>query len=914
MMAGRARIVLLAAVTAILALPAAVQAKVPIYSVDQAVSSTQGGAHADVLTSFELGTPLPGGSEPWTLPCHCNVPRDIKVNTPAGLIAAPGNVPQCTTAQLSLHECPSDSQLGLSVVRLQPEEASGSLYHFAPLFNMIAGDDQLALLGTLAPLAGTPIFIEVTARTEGDYGLEFKTFGIPSVFAVTHISTIFWGVPGDPVHDPLRFPFKANASFCQGKESVGKLFANLWPCGADPEGPHPTASNSPLAPFVQNPTACLGSLPFSVETASYDLEIDHVDSSFSAITGCDQLSFDPSLAAKPTTTEADSPSGLDVDLTVPQSVSPNASTPSAIRDVTLTLPAGMSVSSNAADGKLACTAAQARFGTREAAQCPEHAKIGTIAITSSSLPGVLPGALYLGEPQPGNRYRVFMVFDGFGIHVKLPGSARLDPSTGQTSVTFTDLPQFNFQEFDMHVFGAERGLLSTPVQCGTYPVETEFVPWAAPDIPVQTSTQFFVIDSGPGGTACPPAQRPFSPEARAGVTDNTAGSHAGFVFDLTRKDGDQGLAALDVTTPPGFSATLAGIPYCPDVSLGVIAAGSYLGVTEQATPVCPASQIGIAYASAGAGSRPVSLPGKVYLAGPYRGAPLSLAVVTPAVSGPYDLGNVVVRAALRVDPVTAQVTAISDPLPRILEGIPLRLRRIVVDLDRPDFVLNPTNCEPFSVEAAVTGDQGAQAMLRAPFQVANCAGLPYGPKLSLTLSGGLNRLGHPSIHAVFAAKPGEANSRRVSVTLPKGELLDNAHIGSPCTRVQFAARACPASALLGTAQVTTPLLDSPLKGKAYLRSSSHELPDLVLDLQGQVDFQLVGRVDSVNARLRTTFETVPDVPVSRFVLDLAGGKKGLLQNSKRLCGAGKAAAVRMIGQNGAVLNTRSKLRTKCGRG
>ena len=236
----------------------------------------------------------------------------------------------------------------------------------------------------------------------------------------------------------------------------------------------------------------------------------------------------------------------------------------------------------------------------------------------------------------------------------------------------------------------------------------------------------------------------------------------------------------------------------------------------------------------GAGSHPLYNAGKVYLAGPHQGSPLSLVVVVPAVSGPYDLGNVTVRAALNVDPITAQVSAASDPIPQIVEGIPLRLRSLFVDLDRPRFTFNPTNCDPFAVVAGAAGNEGAHAAMSSKFQVANCSGLDYEPRLSLSLIGGTKRRGHPAIHAVLQAKPGEANTSRVTVALPPGHLLDNEHIGTVCTRVDFARDACPEVSRLGTAEATTPLLDRPLTGDVYLRSSNNKLPDLAIDLEGQI--------------------------------------------------------------------------------
>jgi hypothetical protein len=903
------------------------EAKVPIYSFKVEPSTTQAGGRPDILIQTAIGSPF---TEP-SGPCFCNVARDIIVNTPPGLVANPTDIPQCTAVEFSLGQCPVDSQVGIQAVFFAGITPDAGQWSIQPFYNMEAGSGQLGLLAAPAPIVSAiPVFTAVESRTESDYGLEFKTFGFPKFGPLNGVAQFVWGVPADPSHDDLRWPFgglgpEAPVSsphtiscFFGDRNPIPELTNSDYPAedclgsGGGSGLPFPpAAAGVPPTPFVQSPSSCSGVLTASLRIDSFDLESNLAEAPYAAVTGCDQLSFDPSLSANPTTTQADSPSGVDVNLTVPQSLSPTTPSPSAIRGVKVTFPEGFTINPNAANGKLSCSDQAARFGTREPAQCPETAKIGTLGVTSASFPAVLPGAVYLGEPLPGNRYRVLLVFDGFSLHVKLAGTATPDPATGQLSVSFNDLPQFNFQDFDMHFFGAERGLLATPEQCGTYAVRSEFVPWAAPSLPNQTSTQFFVIDSGPGGGPCPPSVRSFEPALSTGVIDNTGGAHTEFVFDLTRDDGDQNLSAVDVSTPPGFSAILAGIPYCPDATLAALAGSSYLGLPELGTPACAASQVGTAIASAGAGTRPVSLPGRVYLAGPYKGAPLSLAVVTPAVSGPYDLGNVVVRVAVQVDPTTAQVSAVSDPLPQIIEGIPLRLRRILVKLDRKDFVINPTNCDPFSVDARVFGDQGAIANLRSHFQVANCGALKFEPTLRIKLTGGIERRGHPAIHAVFQAKGG-ANTRRVSVTLPKGELLDNSHFRTVCTRVDFANSSCPPGSKLGRAEVTTPILDQPLKGSVYLRSSRHPLPDLVLDLEGQVDFEAAARVDSVNGRLRTTFESVPDVPVSRIVLDLAGGSKGLLQNSESLCGAPKMARVSLTGQNGRRLTRHTKLQTACG--
>ncbi len=603
-------------------------------------------------------------------------------------------------------------------------------------------------------------------------------------------------------------------------------------------------------------------------------------------TGCDQLSFNPSLYAQPTTDATDSPSGLEVDLTVPQLQSPTAPSPSEIRATTVTLPKGMAINPNAADGKTSCSDSQARLGTELEAECPESAKIGTVSLTSTALPGPIPGAIYLGDPQPGDRYRLILTANGFATHVKLIGSVKPDPETGQLVVSFQNLPQSPFSEFNLHFFGSERGLLRTPTQCGTYPVTSTFTPWDEV-LSEQTSTQYFTLDRGPNGGDCPGSTRPFAPSFKAGVTDATGGAHSPFFVDLTRPDGDQALAALNVSTPPGFSATLSGIPYCSDSALAAAAQPSYSGLGEIANPSCPAaSQIGTAAVGVGAGTHPLYLPGKVYLAGPYKGAPLSLAVITPAVSGPYDLGNVVVRVALRIDPTTAQITAVSDPIPQILRAIPLELRSILINLDRKDFTLNPTNCSPFAVNSEDFGDQGAVARPGEGFQVANCGALPFAPKFALRFSGSTKRTGNPAVTAniTYPSGPGYANIASTQVTLPDSELIDNAHLQAPCTLKQFAQKACPPSTVIGFAKADTPLLDQPLEGPVYLRNGPHRLPDIVAALSGQIgEIDLVGRVDSVKTRLRTTFETVPDAPISHFTLSLDGGSKGLIESTESLC-------------------------------
>lgn len=864
-------------------------------------STTQAGGHPDVRMKlkWEYSNPFFGGD------CRpeCLAPRVVETHFPTGFTGNPHAAPTCTLTDFSGGHCPIDSQVGYFGLA---EELFG-LALWAPAYNMETRPTEAGLVAFIVPFLGTPVFLELAGRTDSDYGLSAISspmFHIP----IPNVEVVLWGVPADPAHDFMRFRTPlTGVGGCYTEEGcpVG---------GGEFEAPTYAEPSVPQRPYLQNPTTCDQPLTSAADLTYYgDPTKYHAEEAWPPMTGCQQLSFNPSMAVKPTTTAADTASGIDVDIKVPQLQSPTTPSPSMLRTTRLTLPEGFSFNPGAGDGKLACSDLDTAIGTRLGATCPDYSKVGTLMVDVAALPEPIPGEVYLMTPKPGERYRLLITADGFATHFKLTGTVTPDPETGQLTTEFVDIPQQTLQGFNMHFFGSERGILATPTHCGKYEVKGEFVPWDS-ELPTYTSTSFATIDSGPGGTPCPSGPRPFDPQLDAGMGHSTPGAHAPFRLELTREDGEQNVSGIEVKTPPGFAATLKGIPYCPESAIATLKSSAYTGLMEQSSSACPAaSQVGTVVGGAGAGTHPLYSQGKVFLAGPYKGAPVSIVAVLPAISGPYDLGNVVVRSRIDLDPVTAQVETVTDPLPQIFEGIPIRLRTFLLDLDRPGFTLNPTSCDPFSVQGTTFGTEGGRSARSSHFQVANCVDLPYGPRLSLRLKGGLKRRGHPGINAVFTAQPGEANTKKVIVALPFGEQLDNSHIGNICTRPQFAGDACPESSKIGEAEVTTPLLDDPLKGNAYLRSSNNDLPDIVLDLEGQFDFTLVGRVDSgKGGALRTNFETAPDVPVTKFVLDLAGGAKGLVINSENLCKNPKRAKVAMVGHNGDMVRRRVKLRTSCG--
>jgi hypothetical protein len=636
---------------------------------------------------------------------------------------------------------------------------------------------------------------------------------------------------------------------------------------------------------------------------------------------CDSIPFEPGLAADPGTEQTDSPAGATVDVTVPFEVpSPGElgdettkQASSHVKDATVTLPAELNLNPSAANGLVACTDAQFGKGTRNPVACPPASKVGTVSIQTPPLPpDSIAGDVYAGEPRSsdpasGELFRIFVAAESarYGISARLIGNVAADPRTGQLTTTFADNPQVPFSSFQLRFDGGPKAALSSPLSCGPHAASGRLTPWSSlrgsippgqeggpNDDPPAAPADEFTLTKAPGGGDCPAGlgDRPFAPDVLAGRSSFQAGAFTTVTNTFGRGDGQQELKGAEVKLPPGLSAKLKGLEYCPESSLAAATANS--GRAEAAASSCPASSlVGGAMVTAGTGPAPLTIDGKTFLTGPYNGAPLSLAIVTPATAGPYDLGSVVVRVALFVDRSTGQVTAVSDPIPHVFGGVRLDVRSVIVRLDRPEFSINPTNCDQKSVEGTARGgganptDPAAfTSFTRSlPFLLEGCEALGFAPNLSLRLSGAMRRTKNPKLSAVLKARPGDANIGKAAVMLPKGLLLDQASIARVCTRVQFAANACPADSVYGFARAQTPLLDEPLEGPVILRSSDNPLPDLVAALRGQVDIDLVGRNDSVRGRLRNTFDAVPDLPVERFELTVRGGKKGLLQNTRNLC-------------------------------
>ena len=882
-------------VSVLAATPALAQQEISEFTI--ASSRTQAGGHPDLTARVRLVNP--GAPE---------VAKDVEVNFPSGLFGNPGAIVRCRAADFVVNHCAPGAQAGVITITANYEGNPNRILGTVPVYNMqTVGESETARLAFVAPAVNVPITVPISVRSASDYGLRMSISGISQLVPLASAGLTVWAFPASAEHDPERFRPGAPGS---PPGCVHELNAACNPA------PYPAAGEV-VRPYTDNPSICTGQpLVVGLDVTTYqDLgNPSHADGTYPATSGCEKQKFDPLFDLGLTTDETDAPSGLDILLKANQFLSGESPSPSTLRSATLVLPEGLSINPDAADGQSACSDGQAGFGTDRPGNCPDNAKIGTVKVSTPALEVPLEGSLYIGEPKPGDQYRVFMIFDGAGIHAKLVASVQPDPLTGRLTMSVADIPQIPFEEFNLHLFASDRGLMATPTHCSIYPAESTLVPWNGQLAP-QNSSPFVSVTSGPGGSVCPGQQRPFHPRLAAGTLNPIAGDFSSFILKLDRDDGDQFLGDLNFRMPPGFTGNLRGISYCPESSIAAAAAN--LGRNEQASASCPASsQVGTTNVAAGPGSHPFHAVGKMYLAGPIKGADLSLVAVTPALAGPYDYGVVVVRVALHVDPQTAQVFAASDTVPSIIGGIPIRMRSIQVNIDKPSFTINPTNCSPFTVDSQGIGDQATVTDFSSYFQVVNCDKLPFKPAMRIRQVGrkGARRASNPALQFDLTTRPGDANIKSVAVTLSQAFEIDQRHLGNICSEKELAATQCAGRTPIGSAKTVTPLLDQPLSGPVYAVSGSGGLPRLAFVLNGQVN--LVPRADTKTTpkgQLQTTVPVVPDAPIGHFQLTVFGGKTGYLINTRNLCAKRPVVDVSYVGQNGRTHSQRVKVRASCGK-
>jgi hypothetical protein len=828
-------------------------------------AETQAGAHPYAFKAH-LGFETEAGAQR---------PRELALHLPPGFLVNPTAVSECQSPTAS---CPSASQVGLVTVEV------GATTSTFDLFSLIPGYGAPVALGF--SLSGTPILLSGHLR-EGDTGLDLDFSGLSQSLDLRSLELTIWGTPGK--YSYLTLP--------------------TTPCGV------------PLAA--------------SATATSWQGQSAGAATTIAALSGCNkslsvlkvQLMSDVGAARTGLAFNLDTPSGGGI-------LNPGGIARPAIKTAIASLPEGLTINPSLGAGLGVCSEAdfaRESAGSEPGAGCPNNSKIGTTVLEGAlGLAEPLQGSVYLAQPYANPSGTLLALYilarsPRRGLIVKSQGKIEPDPRTGRLVASFDNLPRLLYTHFGLTLREGQRSTLLSPPACGGYITNLQIASWAQPSAFRPESSAFF-INHGEGGGPCPGAGAPpFHPGLVAGSLNPSAAARTPFYLRMTRTDSEQEISSYSATFPPGLLARIAGLSTCPEAAIAAARArsGIHGGAEELAAPSCPASSlIGHTIAGYGVGGVLAWAPGALYLAGPYHGAPLSTVAIDAATIGPFDLGVVVVRSAIRIDPRTAQAgidSAGSDPIPHILKGIPLHLRDIRVSVDRPDFTRNPTSCDRMAV-SSLLGGAGAEPLNPADdslaassqrFQVLNCTLLGFKPALGLRL-GAARHGAYPSLRATYTPRPKDANLGAVSVTLPPSVFLAQNHIDTVCTRVQFARDACPAGSVYGHARALTPLMDEALEGPVYLRSSRTAVPDLVAELKGRgIEIEVPGRIDSSRRGIRANFEGLPDAPVSKFTMVLDGGKRGLLQNGQNLCEAKAAANARFVAQSNETAVTHPKLTVRC---
>jgi hypothetical protein len=909
-------------------LPTAAGFDANIYDGNQ--PATQAGSHPTEL-SFNVDFEGTG-------PSGENGLEDLSLEMPPGLFENPTALAQtyCSAkefttprsspweASKSGESCVDRSQVGTLTVR---SSAGGTETRTFGLFNLVPKRGEPAELGA-SPFGEPIVFVPSIRQAEGEYGITLKAAGIPQDLRVSGLSVSIWGVPWSVVNNEQRGNClnEIEPGFGWAKCSVG-----------------PSQSGFEPRAYLSLPTSCEEPMNFVAVASSWQQagELTRPTLDKAVLGGCSKLEFQPHALAQLSSPRASSPSGYAFDIEVDTHgvtdpvcfAGPTFATgcaPTPVRKAKVTLPEGVSINPSVGAGLGVCSRAQYELGETPSspfgAGCPSEAKIGDFSVASPIVSGPIKGAIYLAAPYDnefGSLLAVYLVAKSIprGILVKVAGELNPDPATGSLTATFDKLPQLPYSDLSIHFREGQRSPLATPPSCGQLSTEADFTPWRDPNV-VRHESLPASIAAGVGGGPCPAGLAPFAPEAKGGMLNSRAGAYTSFYMHLTRKVNEQEIVSYSAQFPPGLLGRIANIPYCPEAAIEAARRNS--GVAERDHPSCPAaSLIGHTTSGYGVGSVLAYAPGNLYLAGPYRGSAFSVVAIDSALVGPFDLGVVIVRSAVRIDPVTAQASidaSGTDPIPHIIDGIPIHLRDIRAYIDRPSFTLNPTSCEKFTVASAMNGSglrfgdpaDNTLATATSPFQAFDCASLGFRPRIALKMKGGTKRGAHASLRVAVRPRAGDANIRSAQVTLPPSLFLEQGNIKTICTTVRFAAHNCPAGSVYGHVRAFTPLLEAPMEGPAYLRSSSHTLPDLVFALHGHgVEVDVAGRIDSVKGGIRGTFPIIPDAPVSKFVLKLNAGKRGLLVNAENLCRKRQAAVAKFIGHANRGWRLHPEVKAEC---
>jgi hypothetical protein len=835
--------------------------------------------------------------------------KDIVADLPPGVVANPQVTLQCPFNELISGSLNSDSPIssncppGSKVGKMDLDFHGGfsgfntgiSVYNMVPEGNEPA---EFAFNVGDVPLS----FYPTVVGNGADAHIRVTTPGIP-YSSYVHLGAVAFNFFGDPNEQSAGdkgapTAFFTNSSDCAAGPQVAELHVDSYQESGSwvPDGPNVTGT----------PNFTDGTPDFS------DPAWKGAKVSQPAVTGCEKLHFDPSLSVQPETTKADEPSGMAVDIRVPQNTDPHGLATPPFKAVTVTLPSGVSLSPGAADGLQACTEAQFEPQSNNESSCPNASVLGTLTATTPLLPAPLTGYVFLGQPEcgadgictnqdaaDGKMFKLLIQVEGEGIVQKVQGTVSANTTTGQLTAHFPDNPQFPVSNLQLVFKGGLRAGLATPQNCGNFTATSDMVPWSTPYTPDATPSASLDISWNGQGEACP-ASPPLTPSFSAGTSNPNAGQFSPLTLTFAREDRQQDLSGIQVKTPPGLLGSITGVPLCSEVQ-------------ANAGTCSAASRIGTMTVAAGPGGHPFYTQGSIYLTEHYDGAPFGLSIVVPTVAGPFNLGNVVVRSRINIDENTAALTVTSNPLPQILDGIPLRLRTANVTIERPNFILNPTSCAQQHIEASISGAQGATANVSSPFAVAGCAGLHFGPKFTVSTSGKTSRADGASLDAKVVFPAGaQSNIRTVKVDLPKQLPSRLTTLQKACTAAQFESNpaGCPAASVIGTARTSTPILPVELTGPVYFVSHGGEaFPSLIVVLQGdgvRVDLTASTFI-SKKGITSSTFRTIPDVPVSSFEIYLPEGKDSALAANGNLCSSSLEMPTSFTAQDGSQLKQDTKL-------
>lgn len=748
--------------------------------------------------------------------------RDITVDLPAGYNGDPSATPRCGRAQIVLGICPPETQIGVATTVFAPSEEETPV----PVYNVVPQQGVTAEFAMFIFLF--PVRLEASVRSESDFGTRVEMSDVLQEFPLAETQITLWGVPAD----------------------------------------HQVGTSIPRRPLLTLPTRCGVPLRTDVSVRTWQHPNASLTASASSapLTGCGSLDFSPAATVAPDATTVDTPTGLHVGIDLPQHLGADELATAQPSQAIVTLPAGLALAPSVVQGLAACSDAQAALGSAAAPACPAASRIGTAEIDTPLLADPLRGGLYVATPAPGDAFRLFLTAQGPDFAVKLVGSLRRDPATGRLVATVDDLPQLPFGRIALDFAGGPRAPFATPLACGPQTASVVLASWAGGLSAPATSTVSF---GGPGGAPCPAAPS-FAPTVDAGVSPPTAGASSALAVRVARGDGQQTLDRVTLALPPGLSARVGGVERCADA--------------QAAAGACPeASRIGSATAWAGPGSAPLPISGGVYLTGPYRGAQLGLAIELPVQAGPFDLGRVVVRAALEIAPGDGRVTVTTDPLPQTLGDVALRLQRFEIDVDRPGFLLNPTSCAAARVDGVVAAGEGATAHVAAQLGLRGCRDLGFDVAGRVAPLGGTAR--KPGLR-VSLRRSGAANLRSVAFALPRVLGLDAGAAAKACSRDEARADRCPVAARVGSASLRTPLLPGRMSGLVYAVASDRGgPPDLWAWLADDGVRVVLEGVTAVrrDGRVTSTFPSLPDVPLTAFELRLRGGARGLLRVDSLRC-------------------------------